>query len=144
VLIEKALDATLAVFDPPRKGKAHKTTVGRGTRELKVRGILKDIFPLHVDPDHQYYMTRQTVVNEFCSVTQSYKSAFIYTKKSKIFIGWIRDYFGEKIALYFAFLHFYNHFIFYLAVLGLGPAIWQYASVSLDIFIVISSHSFTE
>lgn len=131
MMIERALDNVLLTLDQEK-------STGNGLRELKRRKVIKDIFPLHYEVNPRFYrQSRVNFVKQFCSIRNCWVSAFSFLKKSEVFVSWMRDYFGEKVAMYFAFLHFYNNFTLYLAVLGLVPALWGYISTADNISVVV-------
>ena len=97
-LIERALDNVLGELD------SEKPTAGNGLRELKRRKVIKDIFPLHYDvPPEFYRLSRTELVAKYCSYKKwsSWSAALSFTKSSQVFIGWMRDYFGEKIGQHY-------------------------------------------
>lgn len=71
----------------------------------KRQNYLNDVFPLHHTP------TAQAILDEI-------------TFKSPLFdiggISRLQDYFGDKVALYFAFLTFYTKFLFVYGVAGIA------------------------
>jgi len=136
-LIETALDNVLEELDEEHGGMS-ASSKGNGVRELKRRKVIKDLFPLHREVDAAFYeMSRADIVSDFCSVRNAWVSAFSFQPNSRTFVSWMRDYFGEKIGMYFAFLHFYNHCTLWLAVLGLAPALWSYTSESDNPLVVV-------
>lgn len=74
------------------------------------------------------------------------------TAKSKRVIAYMRSYFGEKIGLFFTFLHFYNANLIGLGCIGLAFGLYQYLTNQADnmllpvyaIVAAIWSFTFTE
>mmetsp|Transcript_19312 Transcript_19312/g.31623 ORF Transcript_19312/g.31623 Transcript_19312/m.31623 type:complete len:724 (+) Transcript_19312:110-2281(+) len=87
-----------------------------GGTELDLRELLKKKIILKVFPLHEA-KTRQRLIDTWAKKWFSPQP-----------IDEIRDYFGEKIAIYFAFLGYYTNWLAIMAVLGLAAAIYQYAT----------------
>ena len=54
------------------------------------------------------------------------------SRASSFMLQFIRDYFGEKIGLFFTFLHFYDSWLSGLAALGVAFATYQYVTGVTD------------
>jgi hypothetical protein len=78
------------------------------------------------------YPSLKTVVRRYCGWAASFLSVLYFSKLSREFTSFLRDYMGEKIALYFCFLHFYTTWLLLLAVFGLGLAFYQYTANASD------------
>eukprot|EP00171_Calliarthron_tuberculosum_P015851 IDg15851t1 len=76
----------------------------------KRQNYLKDVFPLHHAP------TAKAILDEL-------------TIKSPLFdiggIARLQDYFGDKVALYFAFLTFYTKFLFAYGIVGVAVTVFS-------------------
>lgn len=63
-----------------------------------------------------------------CGFWGSIKTSFHFSKYSEYFVNKMRDYFGEKIALYFYFLHYTNSMLLFLAGAGIITFAAEYLS----------------
>eukprot|EP00069_Balaena_mysticetus_P017979 bmy_11042T0 len=83
-------------------------------------------FPLH---DGQYWKPSEppNPVNERYTLCQNW-ARFSYFYKEQPF-NLIRDYYGEKIGIYFVFLGFYTEMLFFAAIVGLACFIYGLLSM---------------
>ncbi|XP_057551874.1 anoctamin-5 [Hippopotamus amphibius kiboko] len=83
-------------------------------------------FPLH---DGQYWKPSEppNPVNERYTLCQNW-ARFSYFYKEQPF-NLIRDYYGEKIGIYFVFLGFYTEMLFFAAIIGLACFIYGLLSM---------------
>lgn len=62
----------------------------------------------------------------FPFVLQVWRYPWQFAANGRFFIQSVRLYFGEKIAFYFMFLHFYTSWLLGIAVPGIGIAVYEY------------------
>lgn len=130
----KAFDVLATLFKAQKEGISpedmgdRRVTGGKGYRYLVKNKFIIDAFPMHRDPetsDGKKYdpethsmAERHAIYKEHCSFFGTIRSAFHFTKSSERYINFVRDYYGEKLALYFAFLHFFNTWLIFLIIPG--------------------------
>eukprot|EP00457_Paulinella_chromatophora_P001268 gb/GEZN01001270.1/.p1 GENE.gb/GEZN01001270.1/~~gb/GEZN01001270.1/.p1 ORF type:complete len:993 (+),score=101.68 gb/GEZN01001270.1/:25-3003(+) len=107
---------------------------GFGLKEGKKKGEILDAFPLHVP-----IRARKAFLKGTFGWAGMLTSTLQCTRKSKRFINYVRGYFGEKVGLYFSFLHFYTTALCFLAVPGLFVGIYQYRNGIDSILVPIYS-----
>ncbi|XP_040111582.1 anoctamin-5 [Oryx dammah] len=92
-----------------------------GIERLLNSNTYSSAFPLH---DGQYWKASEppNPVNQRNILYQNW-ARFSYFYKEQPF-NLIRDYYGEKIGIYFVFLGFYTEMLFYAAVIGLACFIY--------------------
>ena len=103
-----------------------------------VKGHVVKFFPLH-DEESLEKLRKEWTPN-------------LLTCRSKQPMNDVKDYFGVKIAFYFAFIEYYNYLIIYPAVLGLALQIVIYVTQNNDhvllpfysVFILLWSQSFLD
>ena len=88
------------------QSKSHEGGLEIDAKKLKKKGVIEALFPLH-DSNEVEYLSK----NWFPSLTQC-----------RIFqpLDRIKDYFGVKITLYFAFLEYFNISLIIPALVGLA------------------------
>eukprot|EP01006_Ploeotia_vitrea_P036922 TRINITY_DN66072_c6_g6_i1.p1 TRINITY_DN66072_c6_g6~~TRINITY_DN66072_c6_g6_i1.p1 ORF type:complete len:895 (+),score=502.91 TRINITY_DN66072_c6_g6_i1:67-2751(+) len=97
--------------------------------------VVKQVYPLHTlssPSDRNQYLSRRQVLSRYCSWFRSALCVLNIGKGSGEYLRWVRDYMGEKIALYFAFLHFYTTWLVVLAVFGTMLWLSQISRSSAD------------
>ncbi|GAB0087139.1 hypothetical protein DMENIID0001_014160 [Sergentomyia squamirostris] len=105
-------DVRIAVvhFILERQRFGHEKDANVGIEKLLSDGVYTNAYPLHdgdpKTPDSQ----RNLLMNEWASVNKWIRHQPL---------DYVRDYFGARIALYFAWLGFYTHMLIPAAVVGL-------------------------
>lgn len=103
---------------------------GKGLQVGITTGKIQSVFPLHTLKHDEIvtdmYPSRRTVLKKYCSWAASPWTVLQFSKYSREFLTFMRDYLGEKISLYFAFLHFYTTWLLFLVLPGTFLALWQY------------------
>ncbi|XP_065660180.1 anoctamin-4 isoform X5 [Hydra vulgaris] len=103
------------VYSILEKVKYGKGELDLGIDNLQARGIFLDIYPLHrgpvkTNPKDIPINDRQYLQEDWASIRRVFKYQPIEA---------IRNYFGEKVALYFAWLGFYTSFLVPASIVGL-------------------------
>eukprot|EP00808_Paulinella_micropora_P010451 g65697.t1 len=113
LLMQKVLkDVFDDVYDKP---------LGFGIKEGLAKKEVVDFYPLHMST-----RLRKSFLLSYLGWWRMWFAPWLWTRSSKRFIRYLRGYFGEKVALYFSFLHFYTTALVFLAVPGAIAAIYQY------------------
>lgn len=71
-------------------------------------GVVKDFFPLHtLRRGNASYMSRRQFLLQHMNWASMFITPFNWSRRHLSALSYLRDYFGERIALYFNFLHSY-------------------------------------
>lgn len=114
-------------------------TVHKGFVHFKKAGVILDFYPLHKNGNPCFYEETSAWTKEHCSYRHALTASNGFSSRSGPFIRYIRDYFGEKIGLYFAFLHHYNKFLLILFGVGIVLALIQYTYMEDNALIPVYS-----
>jgi hypothetical protein len=79
-----------------------------------------------------FFPSTKTFTKKSLSWKLSFSCVMSFTRHSRYFIGFYRAYFGEKIALYFAFLHYYTTALSFLSIAGLVCFVFQRTMGNVD------------
>ena len=112
-----------------REAAAHMRPAQALTVALRWK-LLLDAFPLHTlnkKETSQFYQARDEFAHSVLAGLH-----LTGTSSSTKFVTFFREYFGEKIALYFAFLHYYNLWMIFLGSPALALAIYTWVTNATD------------
>ena len=106
---------------------------GQGLSIALREDAITQLYPLHtLQHSNDLYPTRRQVLKQYCTWMKSIGTCMIFGKQSMEYLNFVRDYLGEKIALYFAFLHYYTTWLVPLAIFGTPLVFTQWTSDNFD------------
>ncbi|EFX62011.1 hypothetical protein DAPPUDRAFT_120635, partial [Daphnia pulex] len=95
-----------------------------GIERLLTEGIYSAAYPLHDGSDHVEGNLRSLLRTEWTALNKLHR----YQP-----LDYVKDYFGVKIALYFAWLGFYTHTLLFASVVGLLCFLFSFLSLQNNI-----------
>lgn len=110
-------------FDNPLRENYDTPTTNYGIEKLINEGVYKAAYPLHDGEPDDNTCLRGKLFNEWAHVS---KWAMYQP------IDHIREYFGVKFALYFAWLGFYTHMLIPASIVGLLCFVYGFLTLSSD------------
>eukprot|EP00479_Gromia_sphaerica_P002279 TRINITY_DN12723_c0_g1_i1.p1 TRINITY_DN12723_c0_g1~~TRINITY_DN12723_c0_g1_i1.p1 ORF type:complete len:172 (+),score=14.20 TRINITY_DN12723_c0_g1_i1:69-584(+) len=102
--------------------------------------IVTAIVPLHTLENlmnftsHENKYTKITAVLRYLSF---FRTPWTFSKWNRRFVSWLHDYFGSKIATYFAFLHFYTVALLLLAIPGVALSVYQWTKATDSVLVLV-------
>nr|CAH0112600.1 unnamed protein product [Daphnia galeata] len=95
-----------------------------GIERLLTEGIYSAAYPLHNGSDHVEGNLRSLLRTEWTALNKLHR----YQP-----LDYVKDYFGVKIALYFAWLGFYTHTLLFASIVGLLCFLFSFLSLPTNI-----------